>query len=145
MATPFRFRLITPEGVFYDGDVEYLGVRGRDGDMGILAGHLPIVTPLKVAPVEVQAGADRLKFAVHGGFLEVGPEGAVVLAQIAEAAGDISVERARSALSRARQRLSGTDASVDQERAVSAEARALARLAATGALQADGETAQVRP
>jgi F-type H+-transporting ATPase subunit epsilon len=135
VATAFACRVITPERVVYEGEVDYLHVSGTDGDLGVLAHHLPIVVPLKVAPVELQTDSGRVRFAVHGGFLEVGTEGAVVLARTAEAAAEIDVERARAALDRARRRIEQGDAELDLPRARAAERRALCRLSVAGAVE----------
>lgn len=139
MATAYRLRLVSAERELFDAMVTYAHVAGIDGEMGILAHHLPLVTALKIAAVEVESEAgERLAFAVHGGFVEIGTEGVTVLAEVAETRDMIQVERARRALERAGQRLSGTAGAVERTRAEAALMRARTRLRVAGI--ADAET-----
>ncbi len=101
----FLLEIVTPERMVFSEQVDRLIATGVDGEMGVLAGHIPTVTPLKVAPLVFQAGNKRTNFAIQGGFLEVRPDKVVVLAESAERANDIDVERARAAKERAERRL----------------------------------------
>ncbi|WP_322906479.1 F0F1 ATP synthase subunit epsilon [Paenibacillus campi] len=101
----FLLEIVTPERLVFSEQVERLVATGIDGDMGVLAGHIPTVTPLKVAPLVFQAGGKRTTFAIQGGFLEVRPDKVVVLAESAEKSSNIDVERARAAKERAERRL----------------------------------------
>ncbi len=145
MATPYHVRLVSADRELYSGPATYVHVAGIDGEMGILAHHLPLVTPLKIAAVEVETdGGERLVFAVHGGFVEVGTDGVTILAEVAETRDMIQVERARQALERAGRRLSGTPGAVDRVRAEAALERARTRLRVAGALET-AEAATRRP
>jgi F-type H+-transporting ATPase subunit epsilon len=137
VAASYRLRLVSATRQLFDGQVTYAHVAGIDGEMGILAHHLPLVTALEIAPVEIEtAEGERLAFAVHGGFVEVGVDGVTILAEVAEARDDIRVERARAALERAQARLAGGshEGEVDRVRAEAARRRALTRLRVAGAL-----------
>lgn len=139
MATAFRLRVVSASRQLFDGEAVYVHVAGIDGEMGILAHHLPLVTALRIAPVEVETAAgERLAFAVHGGFLQVRPDGVVILAEVAEGRDDIHVARARAALERAQARLAGGGPEVDRVRAQAALERARTRLRVAGALEAEG-------
>ena len=141
MPTPYRFRLVSAERELYRGEALYVHVAGIDGEMGFYAHHLPLVSPLKIAPVEIEnVDGQRLVFAVHGGFVEVGQEGVTVLAEVVETRDMIQVERARRALERARERLAGGSGAIDRVRAEAARERALTRLRLAGV----AETAQAR-
>jgi len=142
MATPYRLRLVSADRQLFDGMVTYAHVAGIDGEMGILARHVPLVTALKIAAVEVETeGGERIAFAVHGGFVEVGVDGVTVLAEVAETRDMVEVARARAALERAGQRLSATGAAdVDRLRAEAALERARTRLRVADA--AASETAR---
>src|SRR5437879_13584087 len=82
---------------------------GGDGELGVLAHHAPLMTVLKPGPltIRVTGGEEQLLF-VGGGFLEVLPDRVTVLADVAEHAEEISVERAAEARRRAAERLAGT-------------------------------------
>lgn len=141
MATPYHLRLVSAERELFDAMVTYAHVAGIDGEMGVLAHHLPLVTALKIAAVEIETEAgERLAFAVHGGFVEIGTEGVTILAEVAETRDMIQVERARRALERAGQRLSGSAGAVDRARAEAAVERARTRLRVAGIV--DDETAR---
>lgn len=135
MATPYRLRLVSATRQLFDGEVTYTHVAGIDGEMGLLAHHLPLVTALKIAPVEADTDRGRVAFAVHGGFVEVGQDGVTVLAEVAERKEDIEVERARAALDRAHARLQNAQAEVDLVRAEAARERARTRLRVAGVLE----------
>ena len=135
MATPYRLRLVSASRQLFDGEVVYTHVAGIDGEMGMYAHHLPLVTALKIAPVDAETETGRVAFAVHGGFVEVGQDGVTVLAEIAERKEDIQVDRARSALERANARLQSASGDVDRVRAEAARERARTRLRVAGVLE----------
>ncbi|WP_411343995.1 F0F1 ATP synthase subunit epsilon [Paenibacillus sp. WLX1005] len=126
----FLLEIVTPERLVFSEQVDRLIATGVEGELGILAGHIPTVTPLKVAPLTFQAGGKRSTFAIQGGFLEVRPDKVVVLAESAERANDIDVERARAAKERAERRLGNRSSQdhVDFRRAELALQRAMNRI-----------------
>jgi F-type H+-transporting ATPase subunit epsilon len=75
-----HFEFVSPENVLFSGDVEQVDLPGAEGDMGILAGHAPLVTTLRPGIVTVYRGGAREAIVVTGGFAEVGPAGLTVLA-----------------------------------------------------------------
>ena len=122
--------VVTPERVVYSGDARIVVAKGVEGDLGILPNHMPMVTPLKIAPVQVKKADDSSDFiAVSGGFLEVRKDKITILAQSAELPEDIDVNRAEAAKERAERRLAetGKDDS-DFKRAQLSLQRAMARL-----------------
>ncbi|MFT9849124.1 F0F1 ATP synthase subunit epsilon [Aneurinibacillus sp. REN35] len=126
--------IVTPERVVYRGDARIVVARGAEGDLGILPNHIPMVTPLKIAPVLVKKheGADD-KIAVSGGMMEVRKDKITILAESAELAEDIDVNRAAAAKERAERRMadSGKD-DIDFNRAQLALQRAMTRLNVAG-------------
>jgi F-type H+-transporting ATPase subunit epsilon len=125
----FLLEIVTPERKVYAQDANMVIVKGVEGELGILPNHIPLVTPLKVAPVTVKRGRESDHIAVHGGFIEVRKDKVVILAESAELPEDIDVERARSAKQRAEQRLAGNKRDeIDFRRAEAALQRALNRL-----------------
>ena len=75
-----HFEFVSPESVLFSGDVDQVDLPGSEGDMGILAGHAPLVTSLRPGVVTVMQGSQRNPYVVVGGFAEVGPSGLTVLA-----------------------------------------------------------------
>ncbi|WP_017810969.1 MULTISPECIES: F0F1 ATP synthase subunit epsilon [Paenibacillus] len=125
----FLLEIVTPERLVFSEQVDRLKATGIDGELGILAGHIPMVTPLKVAPLAFQAGKQRTTYAIQGGFLEVRADKVVVLADSAEKASDIDVDRARAAKERAERRLNNRSQDhTDFRRAELALQRAMNRI-----------------
>ncbi len=79
---------VSPESVLFSGGVDQVDLPGAEGDMGILAGHAPLVTPLRPGIVTIYRGGAREPVVVTGGFAEVGPTGLTVLADRAVARAD---------------------------------------------------------
>jgi F-type H+-transporting ATPase subunit epsilon len=75
-----HFEFVSPERVLFAGDVDRVDLPGAEGDMGILAGHAPLVTALRPGVVTVYREGKREPIVVTGGFAEVGPAGLTVLA-----------------------------------------------------------------
>ena len=83
-----HLEFVSPESVLFSGDVDQVDLPGAEGDMGILAGHAPLVTPLRPGIVTIYRGGAREPVVVTGGFAEVGPAGLTVLADRAVARAD---------------------------------------------------------
>jgi F-type H+-transporting ATPase subunit epsilon len=80
-----HLEFVSPESVLFSGDVDQVDLPGAEGDMGILAGHAPLVTTLRPGIVTIYRGGAREPVVVTGGFAEVGPAGLTVLADRAVA------------------------------------------------------------
>jgi len=125
----FLLEIVTPERVVFSEQVEMIVAEGAEGQLGVLANHVPLVTPLKIAPLKIRKNGKASYLAVNGGFLEVRKNKAVVLAESAEWPEEIDVERAMAAKARAEQRLkAGSRDEFDYRRAELALQRALNRL-----------------
>ncbi len=126
-----RLEVVTPERIVVDEDARIVMAPGLLGEFGVLPGHTPFLTTLKIGTMHYYdgAGAERFIF-VSGGFAEALPDKVTVLAESAERRRDIDVERAKSALERAQQRLAeeGKRQDIDFNRARAALERALYRL-----------------
>ena len=75
-----HLEFVSPEAVLFSGDVDQVDLPGIEGDMGILAGHAPLVTALRPGVVTIIRDGKREPVVVIGGFAEVGPSGLTVLA-----------------------------------------------------------------
>ena len=83
-----HLEFVSPESVLFSGDVDQVDLPGAEGDMGILAGHAPLVTTLRPGVVTIFRGGAREAVVVTGGCAEVGPAGLTVLADRAVARED---------------------------------------------------------
>jgi F-type H+-transporting ATPase subunit epsilon len=126
----FALRVVSVERSLFEGDVEFLVANGSDGELGVLAQHAPLMTILKPGPLRIQEtiGGEEVVLFVGGGFLEVLPDRVTVLADVAEHAAEISVERAEEARRRAQERLAGTLTTAEEVEFQQALAMAEARL-----------------
>ncbi len=94
--------VVSAERSLFSGEAEAVFARTPEGEIGILPGHQPTLLALTSAPVRVTtAEGDHVIVAVHHGFLEVRENHLTVLADIAELAVDIDVDRAKAAMNRA--------------------------------------------
>ncbi len=126
----YPLRVVSVERNLFEGDVEFIIANGADGELGVMARHAPLMTVLKPGPLriqEVMGGSEEVLF-VGGGFLEVLPDRVTVLADVAEHAEEISVERAEEARKRAQERLAGTLTTAEEVEFNQALAIAEARL-----------------
>ncbi|MCY9695392.1 F0F1 ATP synthase subunit epsilon [Paenibacillus alginolyticus] len=130
----FLLEIVTPERKVYAEQVNMVSVKGVGGELGILPNHIPLVTPLKIAPISVkkQGSKDEI-IAVNGGFMEVRKDKVVILAESAELPEQIDIDRAKAAKERAEKRLVETKQNnVDFKRAEAALQRALNRISVSG-------------
>ncbi|HXB04320.1 MAG TPA: ATP synthase F1 subunit epsilon [Candidatus Acidoferrum sp.] len=126
----YPLRVVSVERSLFEGDVEFIIANGADGELGVLARHAPLMTILKPGPLRIQevyGGTEQVLF-VGGGFLEVLPDRVTVLADVAEHAEEISLERAEEARRRAQEKLAGTLTTAEEIEFQNALAVADARL-----------------
>ena len=132
MAGTFNLQIVTPEREIFNGQVESVSLPGVDGSFGVLRSHSPLIAALEPGQVTiVDDQAHEVIMAIGGGFFQVADNVAMVLADSAEAAGEIDVARARESEQRARSRLAGqmdAEYELQRERAETALKRAQARL-----------------
>jgi F-type H+-transporting ATPase subunit epsilon len=86
-----HLEFVSPESVLFSGDVDQVDLPGSEGDLGILAGHAPMVTSLRPGIVTIFRDGRREPVVVVGGFAEVGPAGLTVLADRAVARADFDM------------------------------------------------------
>ena len=98
---PIQCDIITQERTVYSQQADYVSLPGTEGIMGILPNHAPLLTTLAFGEVMIRKDGDEQYFAIGGGFAEVQPDHVIVLADSAEHADEIDVERAQTARERA--------------------------------------------
>jgi F-type H+-transporting ATPase subunit epsilon len=94
---PIRLEIVTPERRVYDDDVDAVALPGSEGELGILPHHAPLISLLGAGELRVRKGGAEESFAIVGGFVQVRPDKVVVMAETADLAAEIDVERAQEA------------------------------------------------
>lgn len=123
--------LVTPDKLMLREDVLAVSLPGREGYLGILPGHAPLLTELKPGQLSYTQGTTTHYLFVAGGFAEVQPHRVTVLVEASERPEEIDVERAKRAQQRAEERLRQAGAGeteIDALRAQAALQRAMARV-----------------
>ena len=128
MADTFQLEIVTPEKKVVETTAAEVQIPGKNGYLGILPGHAPLITELAVGEITFRENSTEQRLAVAWGFAEVLPDKVTILAETAERPSEIDVGRARKAKERAEQRLASGDTAVDVERALDALRRAETRL-----------------
>src|SRR5215470_9815328 len=120
--------IVTPERSVVHEQVEELQIPGAEGYLGVLPGHAPLFSELKVGEVGYRKGEIWYFLSVAWGFVEVQSNQVRILAETAERAHEIDLDRANRAKARAEERISKGGDDVDYRRALIALERALIRI-----------------
>jgi F-type H+-transporting ATPase subunit epsilon len=122
--------IVTPEKQLLREKVADVQMPGENGYLGILPGHAPLMTELGIGELSYHdpSGKETAHVAIVRGFAEVLGDRVTILAETAERAEEIDIERAKNALARAEKRLASNDPSIDWDRASVALQRALIRI-----------------
>jgi len=133
MAERFNFELVTPERRLVAGEVESVTAPGEIGEFGVLPGHRPLLSLLKAGVLTFEQEGRPQRMAISGGYAEVSETGVRVLAETAELAGEIDLNRAEAALKKAEARIQELDPmaqAVEMAQVVAARDRAQVRILA---------------
>jgi F-type H+-transporting ATPase subunit epsilon len=128
MAGRIPLRIVTPEKVSWEGEVDSLVVPAHEGQLGVLPGHAPLLAQLVPGVLQIRSGEDVRLLAVSGGFVEIFGGRASVFAETAELAEEIDAERARQAAEKAKAALRGTRADEIDAQTMASLRKALIRL-----------------
>lgn len=128
MAESIELEIATPERLLVKERVSEVQIPGKEGYMGILPGHAALLSQLGTGFLSYTIGGRKRYLSVHGGFVEVLPEQVRVLANTAERAEEIDVERARKDLQRAQEQVMNASLGADPAAALDAMAAAQARI-----------------
>jgi len=133
-------KITTPRAEKLSIEVDDVTFPAALGEIGVLPGHTPLMTVLEVGVIRYRGQGSDGRMAVNRGFVEILDDTIRVLTETAETGTEVDVERARTAMARAEERLhkAAHDASIDQLRAEYALKRALARLSAAGSVPGAG-------
>ena len=124
----FTLKLIPPERVFYEEEVEMVEFNTTEGEIGIYAQHVPTTVIVKPGILTITKDGNARNAALHAGFAEILPDRVTILAEIIEWPEEIDLERAEAAYSRARERLDKKSGDTDIARAETALQRSIARI-----------------
>ena len=94
---PIQLEIVTPERLVYQDEVDSVNVPGVEGELGILPHHAPLVSTLGYGELRIRKGGAEESFAIVGGFVQVRPDKVVVMAETADLASEIDLERAQEA------------------------------------------------
>ncbi|OGP93498.1 MAG: F0F1 ATP synthase subunit epsilon [Deltaproteobacteria bacterium RBG_16_48_10] len=143
MAT-IRLEIVTPEKMVYSDDVDAILAWGVEGQLGILPHHAPLMTILQPGDLLIRKGTKEEFLTISGGFLEVRPDKAVILADACERAEEIDVARAEAAKIRAQEALKEAKTGVDAAAAEAALRRSLARIKAVEKIRRRRSGSEIR-
>lgn len=124
----FHLEIVTPDRLFFSEEVEMVIVRGIEGDLAILKGRAAVTTPLKIGMVRIFQNGEEKIAALVDGYISVVDDKTTIVTETAEWPGEIDIERAQAAKSRAETLLRERKDNIDVARAELALQRALNRL-----------------
>lgn len=132
--TTFSLKIITPEKIFYDGEIVQIGLTTKEGNIGIMADHVPYVANLVPSSLKIKEkdGEEFRVAAVAGGMVKMSGNEAVVVTSAVEWAEDIDVMRAKAAKAKAEKLIQLHQSDKEFERAEQKLKRALNRLTVSG-------------
>jgi F-type H+-transporting ATPase subunit epsilon len=104
---PLLLEIVTPERLAYSDTVDAVVLPGVEGELGVLPHHAPLVSMLGVGELRIRKGGAEESFAIVGGFLQVRPDKVVVMAETADLAAEIDLEKAEEARREAERALEG--------------------------------------
>ena len=125
-----HFKIITPEKIVYEDDVDAIYAQGEAGSFGVLPNHIPFMSVLAVDVAKIEKNGEIKMFSVIGGAFQFKNNEAIILTEVAECGSDIDTTRAQLAKERAEAKLSSAETQKDIKIANAALARAMARLKA---------------
>lgn len=124
----FHIQVVSPDRVFYEADIEMLEIKTTEGEIGVLAGHIPLTAIVAPGIVRFIEPGETKEAALHDGFLEILPDKVIILAESCEWPDEIDMVRAKEAKIRAERRLKGSEGEINENRAEIALRKALIRL-----------------
>lgn len=126
----FTLKVISPDRVFFEGEVTMVEFNTTEGEIGIYKNHVPTTVIVKPGILKITMPEEEKKAALHAGFVEVLQDKVTILAEVIEWPGEINLTRAESARDRAKARLESREGDIDMIRAEVALQRAIARISA---------------
>ena len=136
-----ELQIVTPSRHILSEEVQWIEMPGKEGYLGILPGHAPLITELGIGVLTYRKGNETKYVTVMQGFAEVLPHRVIVLAEISERAEEIDVERTRKAADRAKAEMAQSGVHTEEwKRVEESMERASARLQAAAKRSGGGQT-----
>ena len=128
----FNLEILTPEYLFYSGEVLSITLQIPDGQIAVLADHIPIVAPVEIGAISIRT-EDSIRTAFNSeGFLEVTKQYAVIFCQACEWPEEIDINRALASKKRAEERIRSQKSVIEHKATQISLARAMERLRISG-------------
>ena len=128
----FNLQIISPTRVFLDEEVDMVEMKTTEGEIGVLAGHIPLTAILEPGELKIHQDGNIRRAAMLDGFVEIRGKKVTVLAEACEWPEEIDVHRAEEAKIRAERRIKSGEKEVDMVRAEMALKKALTRIDLAG-------------
>lgn len=132
MAESFQLEIVTPEKLVVRDTADEVQIPGRNGYIGVLPGHAPLITELGAGEISYHSSGQLHRFATAWGFAEVLPDRVTILAETVERAEEIDVKRAQESLSKAEESLKSAQSEEDCHKYLGQIGRAQARIEVAG-------------
>ena len=123
-----KLKIINLDGIYFDGEVDLLNITVASGNITVLAGHIPLISSIKISIMYTSNDHEKKYYAIAGGTLFVDENGAKIITNAIEREDEIDFERAELSRKRAQERLSLEKDDIDIQRAQVSLQRALNRL-----------------
>lgn len=128
----FNLQIISPTRVFYDDQVDMVEMKTTEGEIGVLAGHIPLTAILEPGVLRIKRADGDRQAALHDGFVQIQKDKVTILAESCEWPEEIDINRANEAKQRAERRLKSGEKGVDMLRAELALKKSLIRIDLAG-------------
>lgn len=118
MEALMQLQIITPDRLMCDESVKMVEMRTAEGEIGVLPGHIPVTVMMAPGVTHITKADGSIRhIAIHDGFVEIQPDKVSIMAEIAEWPEEVDLDRAKAALSRARERITNPGPDTDIARA----------------------------
>jgi F-type H+-transporting ATPase subunit epsilon len=125
---PLHLEIVTAERLVLSDDVDQVNAPTKDGRVGILPRHMPLITVLTEGELSIIKNGVRTEFAVFGGFMEVLPDRVTILADSCDRSDEIDLDRAEEARQRAEERIAQRKSDQDMIQAEAELRRAMMQI-----------------
>jgi len=136
MAESFQLEIVTPEKLVVRDTADEVHIPGRNGYIGVLPGHAPLITELGAGEISYRSSGQLHRFSMAWGFAEVLPDRVTILAETVERADEIDAKRAQESLAKAEESLKSAQSEEDFDKSLGRIERAQARIDVAGKKEA---------
>src|SRR5215467_3905204 len=128
MAESLQLEIVTPEKLVVRDTADEVQIPGRNGYIGVLPGHAPLITELGAGEISYRSSGQLHRFSMAWGFAEVLPDRVTILAETVERADEIDAKRAQESLAKAEESLKSAQSEEDVDKSLAKIERAQARI-----------------